>query len=216
MQTLFTKKNKVVLINLIFCLLLILLRVKFTQSITYVFLIWNLFLAGIPYAISQLIKRVNWLKYSPVLLIGVLFIWILFLPNAPYIITDLIHLNHIDSNQIWFDALLIFLFAANGLFLAILSMVDVFTILKEKWSSFIASISIIITALLSGYGIYLGRYLRWNSWELFTQPNQLFYDVINSLSNTKAMGITFCMAGLLLILFTSYIHLLHTKNQLLK
>lgn len=211
MQTLFSKQNKVVTINIIFCLALILLRVKFTQNITYMFLIWNLFLAGIPYVISQLIKRNNWLKNATIPLIGTLSIWLLFLPNAPYIITDLIHLNHINSNIIWFDALLIFVFAANGLLLAILSMVDIYTILKEKWNITIASLSIVLISLLSGFGIYLGRYLRWNSWELFTQPNTLFQDIIVSLQNIKAIGVTLSMACLLLLLFSSYIHLLHKK-----
>jgi len=177
------------------------------------FLIWNLFLAGIPYTISQLTKRSTWLKNSTVLLITTLSIWLLFLPNSPYIITDLIHLNHINSNLIWFDALLIFIFAANGLLLAILSMVDVYTVLKEKWSNTIASLSIVITSLLSGFGIYLGRYLRWNSWELFTHPNTLFQDIITSLQNTKAIGITLSMACLLLLLFSSYLHLLHKKTS---
>lgn len=211
MQTLFTKQNKVVTINIIFCLVLILLRVKFTQSITYMFLIWNLFLAGIPYAMSQLIKSNNWIKNTTIPLIMALSIWLLFLPNAPYIITDLIHLNHINSNLIWFDALLLFLFAANGLLLAILSMVDVYTILKEKWSIIIASLSIVLISLLSGFGIYLGRYLRWNSWELFTKPNHLLQDILLSLQNTKAIGITISMACLLLLLFSSYLHLLHKK-----
>lgn len=212
MQTLFTKQNKVVTINVIFCLVLILLRVKFTQSITYMFLIWNLFLAGIPYVISQLTKRSSWLKNSTIILTGTLCIWLLFLPNAPYIITDLIHLNHINSSLIWFDALLIFIFAANGLLLAILSMLDVYIILKEKWGNTIASLSIVITSLLTGFGIYLGRYLRWNSWEIFTQPNNLFQDIFKSLQNTKAIGITVSMACILLLLFSSYLYLLHKKT----
>ena len=211
MQTLFTKQNKVVTINIIFCLVLILLRVKFTQSITYMFLIWNLFLAGTPYAMSQLIKSNNWIKNTTIPLIMTLFIWLLFLPNAPYIITDLIHLNHINSNLIWFDALLIFLFASNGLLLAILSMVDVYTILKDKWSYIVASLSIVLISLLSGFGIYLGRYLRWNSWELFTKPYHLLQDILLSLQSTKAIGITISMACLLLLLFSSYLHLLHKK-----
>jgi len=175
------------------------------------FLIWNLFLAGIPYAISQLTKRSSWFKNATVLLIGILTIWLLLLPNAPYIITDLIHLNHINSNLIWFDALLIFLFAANGLLLAILSMVDVYVIIKEKWNTIVASFCIVFISFLTGFGIYLGRYLRWNSWELFTQPNNLFQDIITSLQNTKAVGVTVSMACLLLLLFTSYLHLLHKK-----
>jgi len=211
MQTLFTKQNKVVTVNIIFCLILILLRVKFTQSITYMFLIWNLFLAGIPYAISQLTRRSHRINKHILLLLGTLSLWLLFLPNAPYIITDLIHLNHLNSSLIWFDALLIFLFAANGLLLAILSMDDIYTVLKEKWNIIVATFSMILISFLTGFGIYLGRYLRWNSWELFTQPNHLFQDIINSLHNTKAMGVTICMASLLLILFTSYLHLLHKK-----
>jgi len=175
------------------------------------FLIWNLFLAGIPYIISQLARRSGRLKKFTFLLLSVLFFWLLFLPNAPYIITDLIHLNHINSNLIWFDALLLFLFAANGLLLGILSMVDIFTILKEKWNTIAASFSMILISFLTGFGIYLGRYLRWNSWELFTQPNNLFQDIITSLQNTKAVAVTVSMACLLLLLFSSYLHLLHKK-----
>lgn len=211
MKTLFTKQNTVVSINIIFCMVLMLLRVKYTQSITYMFLIWNLFLAGIPYGISQLLRIDNWIKNKTILLLASLCIWLLFLPNAPYIITDLIHLNHINSGIIWFDAFLIFLFATNGLILAILSMVDVYIILKAKLNVKWASFSIIIISFLSGFGMYLGRYLRWNSWELFTQPNHLFQDIINSLHNTKAIGFTICMASLLLLLFGSYLHLIHKK-----
>lgn len=211
MQTLFTKQNKVVIINIIFCLVLILLRVKFTQSITYIFLIWNLFLAGIPYAISQLIRNWNWVKKSTILLISTLSIWVLFLPNAPYIITDLIHLNHINSSLIWFDVILIFLFATNGVLLAILSMVDIYAVLKEKSNATAAYFSMVIVSFLTGFGIYIGRYLRWNSWELFTKPNHLFQDIITSLQNTEAIGITISMTCLLLVLFSSYLHLLHKK-----
>jgi len=175
------------------------------------FLIWNLFLAGVPYVISQLAKRSDFLKEHSILLLSILCVWLLFLPNAPYIITDLIHLNHIHTNLIWFDALLIFLFAANGLLLAILSMVDIYTILKEKWNTIAASFCMILISFSTGFGIYLGRYLRWNSWELFTHPNNLFHDIIVSLQNTKAIGVTVSMACLLLLLFSSYLHLLHKK-----
>ena len=204
MHALFNKKNTIIFINMIFCVILILIRVQYTKSITYIFLIWNLFLAGIPYIISQLIRVNCWFKKKSLFLLTSLGIWLLFLPNAPYIITDLIHLKYMDSGIIWFDTFLIFLFAVNGLFLGILSMTDVYCILKEKWNTTFASIIIIIIAYLSGFGIYLGRYLRWNSWDFFTNTNALVNDVITNIKTPKAIGLTIGIGSLLLIIFYSF------------
>lgn len=195
------KINKTLFIVTCCSFVLILLRVKLTHSITYMFLIWNLFLAGIPYLISESIKHYLIIKNNNLVLLTSLFVWLLFLPNAPYIITDLIHLKHISNYELWFDIVLVTTFAINGLIFGSLSMCTIHTIIKKKWNDKVASVSITMVAFLSGYGIYLGRLLRWNSWDVLKQPKLLLFDIIKSTSDTRMWNITLSFGVLILITF---------------
>ena len=87
------KINQVLFLSVCFSLIIIAFRIQKTGSIGYVFLIWNLFLATIPYVITQCLRQLKWAKQSKISLLFIFGIWLLFLPNAPYIITDLIHLK---------------------------------------------------------------------------------------------------------------------------
>jgi len=102
-----------------FAFLLLAYRIQLTHSKFYLFLVWNLFLAGIPFAISQTLKMNT--KLSSLKIVGFIsfFVWLLFLPNSPYIITDLVHLHSKHSNLLWLDLFLVFVFAFNGLLLGV-------------------------------------------------------------------------------------------------
>jgi uncharacterized membrane protein len=89
-----SKLNLFLLLNSLFCVALLLLRVYVTGSLFYGFLVWNLFLAAIPYVISTGLSNTVWMKKQSLVLVIILGIWLLFLPNAPYLITDLMHLRH--------------------------------------------------------------------------------------------------------------------------
>jgi len=110
MKTLLLESKTKLHINLIlsisFGLLLLLLRIKITDNLYYTFLVWNLFLAAIPYTITQTLKRFTWLQYSKIASILSFIVWLLFLPNSPYIITDITHLQNDGSSMglglIWF------------------------------------------------------------------------------------------------------------------
>ena len=104
-------------LSVTFSILLLIARVLVTEEITYLFLPWNLFLAWVPLLITRWLQndiRLMEKKWAFLLLLG---IWLLFIPNSFYIITDLFHLTHIDSAPKWFDLLLLFSFAWNGLLL---------------------------------------------------------------------------------------------------
>ena len=178
-----------------------LLRVQLTQSLFFGFLLWNIFLAIIPYLISELLK-IKPLKKS-ITLFG-LFIWLLFLPNAPYLITDFIHLHHLKSTLIWYDLFMLFTFSFTGIVIALISIHDVYVIISKLYSEKIANLSIIFISLLSGFGIYLGRFLRLNSWELFTNPSKILQQITNSLTENKAWNVTLGIGVFLMILFYSY------------
>ncbi|MET2986480.1 DUF1361 domain-containing protein [Aureibaculum conchae] len=175
-----------------YCLALVIFRGWFTSSYFYLFLVWNLILAYIPYCITNTIKKV---KLKTISFVLVFIVWLLFLPNASYIITDIFHLKQRANVPIWFDLLLIFSFALNGLLLFYLSVYDMHKHLLTKVSLKLTWFITISTLLLSGFGIYLGRFLRWNSWDIISNPKLLLIDIIdrivNPLSHPATWGVTF-------------------------
>ncbi len=154
--------------------ILLAIRIKLTQSTYFLFLIWNLFLACIPFAITSLLSskpKLNKLQ------LGLGFIlWLLFLPNAPYIITDFAHLKHQDNFYSWLNILLVGAFACTGMLLFCLSALDMKKLLKPYFKNYILRFWFQVIFLLTGFGIYIGRYLRYNSWEIIQKPQALFYD----------------------------------------
>lgn len=188
-------------LSLSFALLLLILRAKLTHSYFYFFLVWNLFLAGIPFFITQVMKYYSAWQSSTFQKILLFSSWMLFLPNSPYIITDLIHLHDEDSILIWLDLFLVFVFALNGLLLGLLSLMDMSGYISKSYSKRTSHVAIIFICLLCGYGIYLGRFLRFNSWDILTKPIFLFNQIGSSLTQPKVWAITFAFGGLLWVLF---------------
>ncbi|MDY7394722.1 DUF1361 domain-containing protein [Aureibaculum sp. 2210JD6-5] len=175
-----------------YCLALVLFRAWITTSYFYLFLIWNLILAYVPYCITTIISKVRLKNFS---FVSAFIVWLLFLPNASYIITDIFHLKHQTNVPIWFDLLLILSFALNGLLLFFLSVYDMHKHLLTRVSLKLTWLITIVTLLLSGFGIYLGRFLRWNSWDVISNPKLLMLDIIdriiNPLSHPGTWGVTF-------------------------
>lgn len=149
----------------------------FKNQTYFEFLIWNLFLAWIPYILAVIAYFIHTRK-STILqkLILIIFglAWLLFLPNSPYVITDFIHLTILKDSYVqkgtlsfayWYDFFIIFLFAWNGLLLGCSSMYLIQKIWKQRFNHVVSWLIIALTALLSGYGILLGREYRLNSWD---------------------------------------------------
>src|SRR4051794_15752674 len=99
------------------CGVLAIFRVHMTHKYSYLFLLWNLFLAWIPLLFAYYLQQSYFSeRRNPVFIFVTGFLWLLFFPNAPYIITDLVHLNHkLSCLPFWFDTLLLFTFALAGL-----------------------------------------------------------------------------------------------------
>ena len=167
-----------------FSCLLLCARIFITGDLTYLFLVWNLFLAFIPFAISEWLLTLERFAQRKRKLAIVLFVWLLFIPNSFYILTDLFHLDKFDSAPKWFDLLLIFSFAWNGIVLGIVSIrkteVIIESISGRRFSLFI----IFIVMWLNAFGIYIGRYLRFNSWDIIAQPFSLFKEMFEVLFHT--------------------------------
>ena len=169
-------------------------RLLKTGSWMYVFLVWNLFLAWIPYLVSlgmifiyrRQLRR-GWLLLLPGL------VWLIFFPNAPYIVTDFFHLYPRSGVPIWYDLALISAFAWSGLFLGIFSLRIMQTLVKGWVGLPVSWVFVGLILGLSGLGVYMGRFLRWNSWDLFFQPYAVLSDVASRLTNPLQHPGTFGM-----------------------
>lgn len=184
----------------LFCVALVIVRIIKTEQLSYVFLTWNLFLAFIPYL---LIKR---FKSDQNILIQLLIIGstILFLPNAPYILTDLFHLRERIAAPMWFDLILILSFAFIGMIFFILTVNHLLSIFNLLFKSHIITNSFkFVIMLSSGYGIYLGRYLRLNSWDVVSDPFELLRKMFTSVFNANCYKETLSVT----ITFTIFLYL---------
>lgn len=170
-------------------------RLLCTQQLSFTFLVWNLFLALTPLFIALRIDKLsNRYEYYKGIIGLLLLLWLLFLPNAPYILTDFIHLRQRYQVPMWFDAVLIFSFAITGLFSGIVSLYIVHRVMRKIVSGLISNLTLVTIFILSGFGVYLGRVERWNSWDLFTNPAALLKNSLHNLDNTKAISMTLVFA----------------------
>lgn len=164
------------------CVLLLLIRMLYAESITYVFLAWNLFLGYLPYKISVYVYSKKEQLGSKAFYASFL-IWLLFLPNALYVISDIKHFKVRPPAPEWLDSLLLFVFAFASLYYGVQSVQYMFRTLlnRRKNKSWLLSQFLLPVSLLSGFGVYLGRVERWNSWDLFVHPIQLFKNALHLL-----------------------------------
>lgn len=193
-------------------LILLLLRMEQTSSLTFVFLAWNLFLAWIPFAVSlafgKEFKTYGWVRG------GLFIVWLLFFPNAPYLLTDLIHLKQRVGIPLWYDLMMILTFAWSGLMLGFASLHNIHVFIREKIGSAGAWAAITALLTLCGFGIYLGRFLRWNSWDMVIDPAGVLKDSLNLIAhpsaNIQPWGFTLIFSFFLVV---SYLTLLVLVKQ---
>lgn len=147
-------------------------RVLLSGTEDYAFLLWNLFLAWIPLAMAYAASTfAGKRRLLLVLVIPAAVLWLLFFPNAPYILTDLLHLRHPRADiPIWFDVLLINWFAWTGVLLGVFSLFIMHGIVMKTFGRIIGWFFVFCVGTLSGVGIYIGRFLRWNSWDMLLNP----------------------------------------------
>lgn len=220
-KTLIQSKFKdlmLITIALCFSTFALMLRVKLSKSFFYLFLVWNIFLAIIPYTITIYLSskpRINKFK------LGIWFLgWLAFLPNAPYIITDLIHLRFGNHPLLWLDILVVLSFALAGLLLFYLSLLDMQKIMTTKFSNIPTRTITFGILFLCGFGVYLGRFLRYNSWEIISNPKILMSDIIHIIlspfQHSEAWLFTICFGGFLVVgywIFKTFTNNKYYKNE---
>ncbi len=179
-------------------------RIWRSGSSTHITLAWNLFLAWLPLGFALVVWLLdNRGKLFTPLRLGFLFLWLLFFPNAPYIVTDIIHLHATPTIPLWYDALLLFSFAWNGLIAGIVSLWLVQVLVRKRFGEVAGWIVVVVTLTLSSYGIYLGRFLRWNSWSVFLAPQTLFSEALAALTQFHAVAVTILFASFLIVVYAT-------------
>jgi uncharacterized membrane protein len=178
-------------------------RVVATQNLDSTNLVWNLFLAWIPFALALALYDGARRGMSGSALVALGAGWLLFLPNAPYIVTDAKWIGEYVGGSVWYDAVLVGTAAAIGLVLGFVSLYLVQVVVARRFGH-IAGWALAWAALvLSGIGVYLGRFERWNSWEVLTEPTKILGQLLAAaidpfahgrpLALSAAFAITWCL-----------------------
>ncbi len=192
--------NKFIWLSFALIAALLVFRIFYSGSIRYTFLVWNIFLAWIPYVLSGLLK---FYVYKPgwkqVIMLGT---WLLFFPNALYIVTDLVHLRADTNVPWWFDAMFLFLNAFVGLILAFTSLLYVESFLRSRFNSRQTSFIILLFLFMGSYGVYLGRFERWNSWNILNEPFSLASAIVESIFNPFEHGKVWAITILFTLVYT--------------
>ena len=185
------------------CGSMLLVRFHRTDSLAFAFLGWNLVLAIIPVVAAAGLRHLSE-RPGSILQKAICFMtWLCFLPNAPYLVTDFVHLEQRARVPLWFDVALLASFAGAGVLFAFVSVADVQMALRKVVSPLLATTIAMGSLFLCGFGIYLGRFLRWNSWDVLTSPRELFGEVADRILNPLAHPRTLAVSviyGLALVL----------------
>lgn len=156
---------------------LVAVRVWTTGSPFGLFLAWNLVLAAVPLVASTALVALDGRGASRLVLLTLGAVWLAFLPNAPYILTDLVHLDTRPPVPFWYDLGMLLSAAGVGLLSGYVALADVQGVLARRWGAAIGWVVSVGVLFLSAFGVYLGRVLRWNSWDVVTAPTALASDI---------------------------------------
>jgi uncharacterized membrane protein len=186
-------------------------RFYLSETQRYRFLAWNLFLAWVPYGCALATLYVRRTRPDDRWQTAALAtVWLLALPNAPYILTDLVHLTRgAPPLAWWFDLGLVLSFALAGCFLGVASLRAMHDLVRRATGEVVGWVFVLAVSALSGFGIYLGRFLRFNSWDVIADPLRLAGyvadRVLDPAGNPRAVGVTLMFGALMFACYVMYV-----------
>jgi uncharacterized membrane protein len=202
-------RNAVVVLGLfsLYSIALEVARIVYTGDRTYDFLIWNLFLAWIPFVIAWVLTSAFRRRGRRLGLAVLGLAWLLFFPNAPYIVTDFIHLRGPANAPLWYDVVLIASFAFTGLLLGFLSLNSVQELTAERVGTALGWVVAAVALVLAAFGIFIGRFEARNSWDVIVQPaalaRQTWHHLTNPAAYPRTLGVTASYAVFLLLAYVA-------------
>lgn len=148
------------------------------HSLAFSYLLWNLFLAWLPLVFAvrlvTVLQRKLWSSWEAM---ATSFLWLIFLPNSFYMISDFIHLQDVQRVDIMYDTIMFTSFIYTGVTLGFSSLYLIHMQFRRRFSRRTAASWIAFTLLVSSVAVYVGRDLRWNSWDILTNPGGLLFDI---------------------------------------
>ncbi len=187
------------------CVAMLAVRILYSDSSAHLHMLWNLFLAWLPmlaaltvYNLKKRDQRPAWLLIAPCA-----FLWLIFFPNAPYMVTDLLHLRPWGNIPLWYDMLMLSAFAWTGIFLGLVSLYLMHTLVRRSAGVAGGWLFALFVLALTGFGVYLGRFPRWNSWDLLFNPEILLTDIWSRMRDPLAHPRTIVFSGLFSLCVTA-------------
>jgi uncharacterized membrane protein len=187
------------------CVVLLWVRRYEFGDTRYAYLVWNLTLAWIPLVLAGLLVAA-YARRRPVaelLVIGLA--WLVFLPNAPYVLTDFIHLG---AEHRQFDAILLASFAFTSLALGFASLLLVQLVVTRAAGAATGWFVALSSLVAASVGIYLGRVLRLNSWDVVRRPGHLAEITMARLQdpfgNRQLIGFVIVLCGFLTLAYCAF------------
>jgi uncharacterized membrane protein len=162
------------------CVGLVAARVAYSDSSRHTGLIWNLFLAWIPFILAYIAHAVSWQRIWLYLVIPfVSFLWLIFFPNAPYMLTDLQDLARTATDApLWYDVIIVVWCSWTAMLLGVVSLYLMQDIVIRRFGRFLGWAFVFVISGLSSFGIYIGRFVRLNSWDILQTPTETAMNIL--------------------------------------
>jgi uncharacterized membrane protein len=213
-----------VLLNIacLVCILLVAARVAYTDSTRHTGLIWNLFLAWIPFILAYFAHALSLRRIWLYLVIPVIAIlWLLFFPNAPYMLTDLQDLARSGGvgAPLWYDVIIVVWCSWTGMLLGVISLYLMQDIVLRMFGRVSGWLFVFIISGLSSFGIYIGRFVRLNSWDILQKPTETAIEILGLVIDPSMRLAAFTVLYTFFFLFVylllySFSHMLHTNTTI--
>jgi len=202
------------------CVLLLAARIAYSDTQKYRGLAWNLLLAWIPFILAYTAYALSWKKPLLYFVLPVTaFLWLIFFPNAPYILTDLQYLaKQTAGAPLWYDVILVIWFGWTGLLLGIVSLYLMHDIVHRAFGRWFGWIFVIAVSILSSFGVYLGRFVRFNSWDILNDPKEIAVTILGLAIDPSKRLVAFIVLFAAFYLFVyltlySFAHLMQERAE---
>jgi uncharacterized membrane protein len=209
-----------VLLNLAcaICIGLVFARVAYSESGRHLGLIWNLFLAWIPFMLAYFAHMVSWRRVALYLIIPfIAFLWLIFFPNAPYMLTDLQDLaRHASGAPLWYDVIIVVWCSWTGMLLGVISLYLMQDIILRSFGRAAGWLFVFVISALSSFGVYIGRFVRLNSWDILQNPAETAQEILGIVIDPSRRLAAFTLLYTIFFLFVflllySFSHMLREQ-----